>query len=82
MSGITPCLWFDGKAEEAAQFYASVFHNSHVDAVHRAPSDYGTQRRARVQGKTQCCKKVNGRSRRAEALAESRLPISNQRRGR
>ena len=40
MSGITPCLWFDGNAEEAAKFYASLFHNSHVDAVHRAPSDY------------------------------------------
>jgi predicted 3-demethylubiquinone-9 3-methyltransferase (glyoxalase superfamily) len=40
MSGITPCLWFDGKAEEAAEFYASVFPDSHVDAVHRAPGDY------------------------------------------
>ena len=25
MSGITPCLWFDGNAEEAAKFYASLF---------------------------------------------------------
>src|SRR6266403_2694231 len=40
MSGITPCLWFDGNAEEAAKFYASLFPNSHIDAVHRAPSDY------------------------------------------
>jgi predicted 3-demethylubiquinone-9 3-methyltransferase (glyoxalase superfamily) len=40
MSGITPCLWFDGNAEEAAKFYASVFPDSHVDAVHRAPSAY------------------------------------------
>ncbi|MGH7064294.1 MAG: VOC family protein [Stellaceae bacterium] len=40
MSGITPCLWFDGNAEEAAGFYASVFPDSHVEAVHRAPSDY------------------------------------------
>jgi predicted 3-demethylubiquinone-9 3-methyltransferase (glyoxalase superfamily) len=40
MSGITPCLWFDGNAEDAATFYASLFPNSHVDAVHRAPSDY------------------------------------------
>jgi predicted 3-demethylubiquinone-9 3-methyltransferase (glyoxalase superfamily) len=37
---ITPCLWFDGNAEEAAKFYASLFPNSHVDAVNRAPSDY------------------------------------------
>jgi predicted 3-demethylubiquinone-9 3-methyltransferase (glyoxalase superfamily) len=40
MSAITPCLWFDGKAEEAANFYVSLFLDSHVDAVHRAPSDY------------------------------------------
>ena len=40
MSDITPCLWFDGKAEEAANFYVSVFPDSRVDAVHRAPSDY------------------------------------------
>ena len=40
MSKITPCLWFDGKAEEAANFYISVFPDSHVDAVHRAPSAY------------------------------------------
>jgi predicted 3-demethylubiquinone-9 3-methyltransferase (glyoxalase superfamily) len=40
MSGITPCLWFDGNAEEAAKFYVSLFPDSHVDAVHRAPGDY------------------------------------------
>ena len=40
MSGITPCLWFDGKAEEAAKFYVSVFPDSRVDAVHRTPGDY------------------------------------------
>ena len=40
MSGITPCLWFDGNAEEAANFYVSLFPDSHVDAVHRSPSDY------------------------------------------
>jgi len=39
-SKITPCLWFDGKAEEAAKFYASILPDSHVDAVHRAPNDY------------------------------------------
>lgn len=40
VSMITPCLWFDGKAEEAANFYASILPDSRVDAVHRAPSDY------------------------------------------
>jgi len=27
---ITPCLWFDRQAEEAAQFYTSVFKNSRI----------------------------------------------------
>lgn len=39
MSKNTICLWFDGQAEEAARFYASVFPNSHVGAVHRSPMD-------------------------------------------
>ena len=37
---IAACLWFDGQAEEAANFYARTFPDSHVDAVHRAPGDY------------------------------------------
>ena len=37
---ITPCLWYDGTAEEAATFYAATFPNSSVDAVHREPGDY------------------------------------------
>ena len=40
MTTITPCLWFDGNAEEAARFYASLLPDSHVGKVHRAPSDY------------------------------------------
>lgn len=40
MSKITPCLWFDGQAEEAARFYVSVFPDSSVDRVTRSPSDY------------------------------------------
>ena len=27
---ITPCLWYDGKAEEAANFYFSIFKNSKI----------------------------------------------------
>ncbi len=30
---ISPCLWFDDQAEEAAKFYTSVFPNSKVLAV-------------------------------------------------
>jgi 2-polyprenyl-6-hydroxyphenyl methylase/3-demethylubiquinone-9 3-methyltransferase len=36
----TICLWFDGRAEEAAQFYAKTFPDSSVDAVHCAPGDF------------------------------------------
>ncbi len=32
---ITPCLWFDGQAEEAAGFDVSVFPNSRITAVSR-----------------------------------------------
>jgi 2-polyprenyl-6-hydroxyphenyl methylase/3-demethylubiquinone-9 3-methyltransferase len=36
----TICLWYEGKAGEAARFYAEVFPDSRVTATHRAPSDY------------------------------------------
>ena len=32
---ITPCLWFDGEAEEAAAFYTGIFDNSRVTKVVR-----------------------------------------------
>jgi predicted 3-demethylubiquinone-9 3-methyltransferase (glyoxalase superfamily) len=35
MQKITPCLWFDGEAEEAARFYASIFRNSRVGRIAR-----------------------------------------------
>jgi predicted 3-demethylubiquinone-9 3-methyltransferase (glyoxalase superfamily) len=39
MDKISPCLWFDGEAEEAARFYTSLFPNSHIDSVERAAAD-------------------------------------------
>ena len=36
----TICLWYDGDALEAANFYAATFPDSRVDAVHHAPGDY------------------------------------------
>ncbi len=36
----TICLWYDREAEEAARFYAEVFPDSSVRAVHRAPGDF------------------------------------------
>lgn len=39
MQKITPCLWFEGNALEAARFYTSVFPNSEIRQVHNARSD-------------------------------------------
>lgn len=36
----TICLWYDGTALEAAQFYAETFPDSRVKTVYRAPADY------------------------------------------
>ncbi|HVL01080.1 MAG TPA: VOC family protein [Dongiaceae bacterium] len=39
MDKITVNLWFNYNAEEAAQFYVSLFPDSRIDAVHRSASD-------------------------------------------
>jgi predicted 3-demethylubiquinone-9 3-methyltransferase (glyoxalase superfamily) len=39
MSKISPCLWFNGQAEEAAEFYTSILPDSRIDKVHRAAAD-------------------------------------------
>ncbi len=39
MNKNTICLWYDRDAEDAARFYAKTFPNSHMGAVHKAPSD-------------------------------------------
>ena len=35
MQRITPCLWFDSQAEEAANFYVSIFKNSKIENMTR-----------------------------------------------
>jgi predicted 3-demethylubiquinone-9 3-methyltransferase (glyoxalase superfamily) len=39
MDKISPCLWFDGKAEEAAKFYTSIFPNSRITSIDRSPGE-------------------------------------------
>ena len=46
MQKITPCLWFDDKAEEAAKFYISIFKNSKITSTSR----YGEEA-AKVAGR-------------------------------
>jgi predicted 3-demethylubiquinone-9 3-methyltransferase (glyoxalase superfamily) len=44
MQKIAPCLWFDGNAEEAAQFYISVFSDSRIaTTMHYSDAGPGPQ---------------------------------------
>ncbi len=36
-SKITPCLWFDTQAEEAARYYTGIFKNSQITAISYYP---------------------------------------------
>jgi predicted 3-demethylubiquinone-9 3-methyltransferase (glyoxalase superfamily) len=46
MTKLTTCLWFDkGQAREAAEFYASVFPDSHVATALASPADNPSTRR-------------------------------------
>ena len=44
----TICLWYNGTALEAAQFYAKTFPDSTVGAVHHAPGDYPSGKQSDV----------------------------------
>ena len=44
----TICLWYDGGAEEAARFYAGLFPDSSVGAVHLAPGDFPSGKKGDV----------------------------------
>jgi len=39
MQKITPCLWFNGDAEDAASFYVTLLPNSRIDRIFRSPAD-------------------------------------------
>jgi predicted 3-demethylubiquinone-9 3-methyltransferase (glyoxalase superfamily) len=64
MQKITPFLWFDGKAEEAMNFYVSIFKNSKVVSVTRygdaGPGPKGTVMSAIFQLEGQNFYALNG----------------------
>jgi len=64
MQKITPFLWFDGKAEEAMNFYVSIFKNSKVVSVTRygeaGPGPKGTVMSATFQLEGQQFYALNG----------------------
>jgi predicted 3-demethylubiquinone-9 3-methyltransferase (glyoxalase superfamily) len=39
MSRITPCLWFDGEAEEAAKLYVSLLPDSRIETIQKNIAD-------------------------------------------
>lgn len=39
MQKITPCLWFDGQAEQAASFYVTLLPDSRIETILRSPAD-------------------------------------------
>jgi predicted 3-demethylubiquinone-9 3-methyltransferase (glyoxalase superfamily) len=39
MQKITPALWFDGNAQEAMDFYTSIFKNSEIISVEKYPDE-------------------------------------------
>jgi len=49
MQKITPFLWFDNQAEEAANFYASIFKNSKIVSVARYGEE-GAKASGRAKG--------------------------------
>ncbi len=64
MKKITPFLWFDGNAEEAMNFYVSVFRNSTIGSVSRygdaGPGPKGTVMTATFQLDGQDFMALNG----------------------
>ena len=43
MQRISPFLWFDSQAEEAAKYYVSIFKNSKIDKITRYPEEAAKQ---------------------------------------
>ena len=50
MPKLTPCLWFDGQAEDAAKFYVSIFKNSKILGGMPGPGGKALTVRFRLDG--------------------------------
>jgi predicted 3-demethylubiquinone-9 3-methyltransferase (glyoxalase superfamily) len=48
MKKITPNLWFDGNAVEAAEFYTGIFPDSQIDRIIRSPADNPATKKGEV----------------------------------
>lgn len=46
---ISPCLWFDNQAEEAANFYVSIFKDSKIEVISRYGKE-GFEHHGRAEG--------------------------------
>lgn len=46
---LTTCLWFDGQAEEAANFYTSIFPNSKTLHIQKVPNAPGEEHQSQEQ---------------------------------
>lgn len=46
---ITPCLWFDNQAEEAVQFYTSIFNDSKIEGITRYTKE-GFEYHGQIEG--------------------------------
>lgn len=51
MPSITPFLWFDHEAEEAMNFYVSIFSNSKIVSIQRYPEDASDEHLKGMSGK-------------------------------
>ena len=62
MPNITPCLWFDTQAEEAAQLYVSLFPNSKIGTTARYPEGLFTGSDATIRALREAIAREHARS--------------------
>ncbi len=51
MEAIKPCIWFQGNAEEAMQYYVATFPNSKINTIERYTGDQGIPDEDKLLGK-------------------------------